>query len=541
MACGPRRRRPGRAGADPQPAFSLSTQPSLHDRGTGRASGSRSGSVASARLPRLQGARSVRVLRRPARSASVRHRRAAAGAAGTHAGSSASPTGRRRSGGESATSSRGPDEPRLPAARAQADDDQAVVAQRVRLQVSTFAQVPLLNPDQLVSSWRELLPDHRDAEVPPLPLDLDRARRLRGRGSARPPARLHRGHRLGRRRRRPSLAGPAAALRRRSLHRRAHAPAARCACCRAAATVADGRTSADGVFDAALPDDAARGRPRHRRVRRRGRAPTDPAAGCSASAAASWSAFIYTDKPIYRPGHTAHVKAVLRWRAAATPSPPFDRPEVGDRVTDANDKVLARQRARSTSSARVTATFRSRPRRGARRLQHPRRERRRAGHRRLRGAGVPEPGVRGDRHAVPNRFAVQGSEAVADVQARYYFGQPVANAHGPLRGRQAALLLAAPLRRRRRSRGEGGGWYGGDQRLRRRPRASTPTAAAQIRVPLERRRRRPRLQARIDARVTDASGREVSGAGVVHATVRHVPGRRPARSATWSARRHRRR
>ena len=26
------------------------------------------------------------------------------------------------------------------------------------------------------------------------------------------------------------------------------------------------------------------------------------------------AAYIYTDKPIYRPGHTVHIKAVLRWR-----------------------------------------------------------------------------------------------------------------------------------------------------------------------------------------------------------------------------------
>jgi uncharacterized protein YfaS (alpha-2-macroglobulin family) len=32
--------------------------------------------------------------------------------------------------------------------------------------------VPLLNPDQLVTSWRELLPNRRDAEVRRVPLDV---------------------------------------------------------------------------------------------------------------------------------------------------------------------------------------------------------------------------------------------------------------------------------------------------------------------------------------------------------------------------------
>ena len=32
--------------------------------------------------------------------------------------------------------------------------------------------MPLLNPDQLVTAWRELLPDHRDPEYRRVPLDV---------------------------------------------------------------------------------------------------------------------------------------------------------------------------------------------------------------------------------------------------------------------------------------------------------------------------------------------------------------------------------
>ena len=53
-----------------------------------------------------------------------------------------------------------------------ADTDKSQVSQRVTLNVNTFAQVPLLNPDQLVTSWRELLPNHRDPEVRRVPLDV---------------------------------------------------------------------------------------------------------------------------------------------------------------------------------------------------------------------------------------------------------------------------------------------------------------------------------------------------------------------------------
>src|SRR5262245_37040475 len=53
--------------------------------------------------------------------------------------------------------------------------DRAEIAQRVVLNRTSFAQVPLLNPDQLVSAWRELLPDHRDAEYRRVPLDVKEA------------------------------------------------------------------------------------------------------------------------------------------------------------------------------------------------------------------------------------------------------------------------------------------------------------------------------------------------------------------------------
>ncbi len=50
--------------------------------------------------------------------------------------------------------------------------DKAVVQRRQTSGYQTFAQVPLLNKEQLVSSWREILPRVREAEARRLPLDL---------------------------------------------------------------------------------------------------------------------------------------------------------------------------------------------------------------------------------------------------------------------------------------------------------------------------------------------------------------------------------
>ena len=66
-------------------------------------------------------------------------------------------------------------------------------------QVNTFAQVPLLNPSQLVTSWREILPPMRDPDVRRIPLESDGPGHVRRRGRLGAAPRLHDRHRLGRR------------------------------------------------------------------------------------------------------------------------------------------------------------------------------------------------------------------------------------------------------------------------------------------------------------------------------------------------------
>ena len=124
----------------------------------------------AARLPRLQGPRSVRVLRGPERSASVRHRRSRRSSRSAR-GSSGSPTGSAASGSALRSFARAQASHDYRATR-RAASDKAEVAQRVALNANTFAQVPLLNADQVVTTWRELLPNNRDAEVRRVPLDL---------------------------------------------------------------------------------------------------------------------------------------------------------------------------------------------------------------------------------------------------------------------------------------------------------------------------------------------------------------------------------
>ena len=68
---------------------------------------------------------------------------------------------------------------------------------RTPLNVADYARVPLLNPDQLVSSWREeLAPLDYSYDTLMIPLGQARAGRLSGRSHQRRPARLYHRHHL---------------------------------------------------------------------------------------------------------------------------------------------------------------------------------------------------------------------------------------------------------------------------------------------------------------------------------------------------------
>ena len=221
--------------------------------------------------------------------------------------------------------------------------DRKQTAQRVRLNVNTFAQVPLLNPEQLVTSWRELLPDHRDTEVRRVPLEVKEP----GVYVVEAVTGLLRAYtivdRVGHRPGDEDVARPDADVRRQPVHGEPvgglRGPRARGQ--KPIGQRHDRRPTAR--FEATLPET------------RRGSilglarcgdqiAATDPGSYGLSQPARELVGYIYTDKPIYRPGHTVHIKAVLRWRERDALLP-FDRPKVELAVSDLNDKVVFRQRA----------------------------------------------------------------------------------------------------------------------------------------------------------------------------------------------------
>jgi alpha-2-macroglobulin len=386
------------------------------------------------------------------------------------------------------------------------------VSQRVTLQVNTFAQVPLLNPDQLVTSWRELLPDYRDAEMRRIPLDVTGpgvyvVEAVSGLLKAYTVVIISDMGVV-------MKVAPGQVLMF-AADRFTGEPQADCETrlLSSQQILMEGRTSVEGLYEAALPEDV---RGTVLGLARCGDqiAATDPGAWYFEQPVRQLVAFIYTDKPIYRPGHTVHLKGVLRWRERDAVQA-FDRPEAEIVVSDPNDKVLLRRQVRVDEFGAVSASV---PVPASAALGHYA-VRINAGDEQATGAfevqeyRKPEYDVR---LAPDARFVRQGGEAVAAVEARYYFGQPVANAR--VRWVVNQQPYYSPFRW---SDGFDGGertfWYSGDQRLEGTLRLDAD-GRGEIRVPLAVDAQGRDYSVRIEAQVTDASNREVSGQTVVNAT-----------------------
>ncbi len=395
--------------------------------------------------------------------------------------------------------------------RRQQIDRQAVVLRRT-VKVNAFAQVPLLNPSQLVTSWREILPPLRDADVRRIPIDVKQPG-MYVVEAVLPP---HRAYTVvivsdvGL----ITKAAPGQVLAY-TADRMSGKPLANCdvRVLMQQKIVAAGTTGIDGVFNARFADVASDDVISVARCGDQVTA-TDPGSWYMHDPARELVGYVYTDKPIYRPGHTVHVKGFLRWRTHGALLP-FDVKDVEVRVSDITDKVIFRQRRNVDAFGGMTADIPlsagaalggysiavmtgDETASGAFEVQEYRR---------------PEFEVR----VTPaERFVVQDAQARIAIDARYYFGQPVANARVAWVAHRQPYY--SPLRWSDEEPGESGGyWWGEDQALQGTARLDA-NGRADITVPLALDDRGNDYSLRIEARVTDASSREVTGKAVVHAT-----------------------
>ena len=390
--------------------------------------------------------------------------------------------------------------------------DKVEVAQRVTLNVNTFAQVPLLNSDQLITSWREILPDHRDPEVRRVPVDV----KSPGIYVVEAVNDLLRAYTV-------VIVSDVGLVTKTApgqvvffaANRFSGEPAADCAIrvIIGQKPVAEGKTSADGLYEASLPDT----RPEDVvGVAQCGdqMAATDPGSYVLQEPARELVGYVYTDKPIYRPGHTVHMKAVLRWRQHDALGA-FDRPDVEIAASDPNDKVIFRRQVKVDAFGAVQATF---PvpvtaALGNYTLKVQSADLQTSGAFEVQEYRKPEFEVI---VAPVSRFVLQGHDAIVTVQARYYFGQPVAN--GLLRWVVNQQPYYSPLRWSDGMDGEENSYFYGDDQKAEGALRLDADGRAEIHVPLAEDENGRDFSARIEAQVTDAASRQVSGNTVVHAT-----------------------
>src|SRR5438552_16683995 len=139
-----------------------------------------------------------------------------------------------------------------------------------------------------------------------------------------------------------------------------------------------------------------------------------------------WSGYIYTDRPVYRPGHTVHFKAIFRLRGAVGYQVPSAR-NVSIEIKDSEQKSIYRKALNTSANGTIQDELALAPltalgsyyieARGAEYIM--------SGSFEVEEYKKPEYEVR----VTPSKSRVlQGESVNAVIEARYYFGEPVSGA-----------------------------------------------------------------------------------------------------------------
>jgi uncharacterized protein YfaS (alpha-2-macroglobulin family) len=400
-------------------------------------------------------------------------------------------------------------------AQRRAGADKATVQRRVQLGLQAYAQVPLLNDKQVVASWREILPRLADADVRRIPIEVTK-----------PGVYIVEAVHQSQLAYTILMVSDVALVTKVApgtmltylVDRMKGQPMAGCAVAAIAnkATIGTGTTDARGLAAVALGDVTADDLVTVATCGDQMVASTPPTYGLEATGR-ELVAHVFTDRPVYRPGHVVKAKAVLRWRSG-TAVEPFDQPAAEMTVTDRTGRVIHRVR-RDVDAFGAIDTDVTLPSAAA--------------------LGIYTVEVISGKHKASGSFEVQeyrkpefevsvtpavalarqGTTVEVTVNARYYFGQPVRNADVKLVVQSGPYY--SPLRwvDQDSEESDGGGtyFYGGDE-------LETLTARldaqgqARFKVSLPESETKSDLQVRFEARIRDASDLEVSGSSLTVAT-----------------------
>jgi uncharacterized protein YfaS (alpha-2-macroglobulin family) len=396
--------------------------------------------------------------------------------------------------------------------RHEQQDTQEVVL-RQTLNVNSFAQVPVLNASQLVTSWREILPPVRDAEYRRIPLELT------GAGvyvveAVNAPLRAYTVVVISDVGLVTKTAPGELLVFAANRFSGDPLPDCRVRVMADQQRVADGSTAADGTFQASVtaqePDNlvtlaSCAGQT----------AATDPGAYTIREPQRNLVGYTYTDRPVYRPGHLVHYKSVLRWREKGALLP-FGTTPAEVTIVDGNEKVLSRERKPVDTFGALTGSF-TIPTVAA------------LGYYTIRvtsGDATATGSFEVQEYRKPEfdvavrpagQFSLQGGSVTATIAARYYFGQPVAGASVKYVMHKQSYFSPLRYDSSGEEAGDFGGYGGGDEQFQGTAQLNDQ-GVANVTVPLEVDEDGRDYTARIEARVIDASGREVAGAASVVAT-----------------------
>ena len=229
----------------------------------------------------------------------------------------------------------------------------------------------------------------------------------------------------------------------------------------------------------------------------------------------SLTSYIYTDRPVYRPGHTVYYKAIFRHREALGYRVPDGR-EVDVEVDDTEGNPVHRKKLRVSKMGTVNGSFEL-PAGAA------------LGHYSL--AIKSGDSVNGGTFAVEEykkpeyevkvnpevRRVVQGANLKATIEARYFYGEPVANAKVTWVVHKSRYYLPYNDEGDDDNGQERDSSY--EQREQILEESGTLDADGKITVTIPTGAADFDLRYRIEARVTDQAEREISGASFAIATV----------------------
>jgi alpha-2-macroglobulin len=233
-----------------------------------------------------------------------------------------------------------------------------------------------------------------------------------------------------------------------------------------------------------------------------------------------WTGYVYTDRPIYRPGHTVHFKAILRVRGDHGYEVPAGK-LVKVEIDDPDQKPVYQQTLKISENGTIRddLTLASNAALGNYFIQITQDEARMTGDFEVEEYKKPEYEV----HVTPAAPRVLEGEPIrATIDAKYYFGEPVAGAkvkYAIFRSRfwspllydaddeesQAAYNNTSDDDDAGDQVGEQDGQLDADGKLV----VTIPTSVSDHKFD---------YRYRIDARVTDEARREISGAGYAIAT-----------------------